>query len=283
MTGIPAPLAPHLRRDLSPEEVFGDYIDVVKRTIDNHPRSLQDMIGPSEVGDPCARRIGYKLLGTPERPKAPNWKATIGTAGHAWMESAFDGDNLRLSPNLEGQERWLIESELVAGYIDGLGLITGHSDLYDRVSDGNWDHKFVGPDQMRKYRTNGPGLQYKVQAHIYGQGWKFAGYPVRYVGISFLPRQGELAEAFPWAEPFDPAAAKWGLDRLTSIWRQVQVLGDGAPAVLETEDAYCSGCPFLRPGADNLAVGCPGHPGSRAATPPPAALTFGHAAQPALA
>lgn len=279
----PPPLPPHLREPLGPDQVFADYIDVVRRTITNHPRSLQAALGPSEIGDPCQRRLVYKLTGVPERASAPNWKATIGTAGHAWMETAFDTDNLRADQlaKLEGQERWLIESTLVVGYVPGLGLISGHSDLYDRVSCSNWDHKFVGPTQMRAYRSKGPGDKYRIQAHLYGRGWELAGHPINGVGIVFLPRNGELAEAFYWQEAYDPQVAVDALERLGQLWRLTQALGAGAAAVAETADDWCSHCPFLRPGAP-IEAGCPGHPGGRVGQTQ-GALSFGQSAQPALA
>lgn len=264
------------------EDVFDDYIDVVKAQINAHPRSLQKAIGPSEIGTPCERKLGYKLLQTAEQPRAVNWKATLGTAAHAWMEAAFDADNLRLAPLLEGQERWLIESKLTVGFVPNIGFISGHSDLYDRQTASNLDHKFVGPSQLKHYRKDGPGLQYKAQAHLYGQGWVNEGYPIRRVGIVFLPRQGELNEAHMWSEPFNPAAAQWALDRITRVAGLTAALGAGALPVLPTDDDWCSHCPFMRFGSEDLATACPGHPGSKAVAPQGTALTFGDPAQPAL-
>jgi hypothetical protein len=283
MSTPPPPLPVHLRDPLGPDRVFADYIAAIRRHIDDHPRSQQKILGPSEIGDPCERRVVYKMLQVPERPTPPNWKATVGTACHTWAEGAFDADNLRRAPNLEGQERWLIESTLVAGYVPGYGFIGGHSDLYDRVSRSNWDHKFPGPEAMRKYRSaNDPGPTYRIQAHTYGLGWENAGHTVTGVAIAFLPRNGELADAFFWSEEYDRQIAIDALGRVTRLWRLVEALGAGTPAVVETADEWCSHCPFLRPGATDVAHGCPGHPGSRVTTPAAPALSFGHTTQPAL-
>lgn len=280
---VPGPLpAPLTHYGADPAEVFDSYIDVVTRHINRHPRSLQKQIGPSEVGTPCARKVGYKLLGHPEQPRAVNWKATLGTAAHAWMEGAFDADNVAGAARLDGQERWLVETRLTVGYVPALGFITGHSDLYDRVTATNLDHKFVGPSQLRHYRKDGPGTQYKAQAHLYGQGWINAGYPCERVGIVFLPRQGELSEAHMWTEPFNPAAAEWALRRLGTIAGLTKALGDAALGVLETADDWCSHCPFQRFGSDDLAVACPGDPSSWSTRPQTPALSFGDPEQPTL-
>ena len=44
------------------ERVGGLIVDAAN----NAPRSLQKRIGPSEVGDPCERKLSYKLLDWPE-------------------------------------------------------------------------------------------------------------------------------------------------------------------------------------------------------------------------
>lgn len=278
------PLPAHLtRRGGDPEDLWQDYLAVVKRAIDAHPRSLQKSLGPSEVGTPCERKLGYKLLGHPERPMPPNWKATLGTAAHAWMEQAFDADNLKIAPELGGQERWLIETKLTCGFVPGMGFLTGHSDLYDRVTASNLDHKFVGPTQLKHYRSAGPSQTYKAQAHLYGVGWQMAGLPIDRVGICFLPRQGELADGFMWSEPLNAAAAKWAMDRLARIVALVNALGAESLPVLPTADDWCSHCPFQRFGSTDPKVACAGHPGSRSTQSEAPTLTFGQAAQPPLA
>lgn len=278
------PLPAHLtRRGGDPDELWEDYLAVVKRAIDAHPRSLQRSLGPSEVGTPCERKLGYKLLHHPERPMPPNWKATVGTACHTWMEGAFDADNLAQAIRLEGQERWLIETRLTCGFVPKMGFLTGHSDLYDRVTCSNLDHKFIGPTQLKHYKAKGPSQTYKAQAHLYGVGWQMAGLPIDRVAICFLPKQGELADGFMWSEALNPEAAKWALDRLGRIVGLVDALGSESLPVLPTAEDWCDHCPFMRFGSSDPKVACPGHPGSRSTQPETPALTFGDPAQPALA
>lgn len=250
-----------------------DYKQAIADAILNHPRSQQSEIGPSEVGISCDRRIGYKLLGHPE-PQKVNWKATVGTAIHAWLETVFDGYNLDHA-EFAGEERYLIENRVSAGPVPFLGYeLEGSCDLYDRVTGIVIDHKTISPSQLKKYRSQGPSQQYRAQAHIYGYAWRRAGFAVTAVAIAFLPRNGELTEAYIWSEPYDEQVALDAMARLAGIAQVTRTLGAIAPTYLPTSDAYCPWCPFFKAGSTDPAVACPGHPGSVANTPPQSALTL---------
>lgn len=253
-------------------QVGDDYMRVITNAIENHPRTLQEKIGPSEIGHACPRRIGYKLLNTPERVQEPNWKATIGTGAHMWLETAFDQDNLQFAANTgTGQERWYIETQVSVGVVDGVE-ITGHCDLYDRLTGTVVDHKTVGPTQLKKYKAAGPGQQYRVQANLYGYGWRRAGLPVNQVMIAFLPRNGSLAEAYIWQEPYDEQCAIEALQRLSGIAIATRMLGPAVIAQLPAVADYCAQCPYFHPSSRDLGVGCPGAEG--AITQPAPALTI---------
>ena len=258
-------LPAHLQRlDRSPQ---ADYLSAIIHTIENHPRSQQRAIGPSEVGEPCARKLGYKLLGVPERPQQPAWKPTVGTATHAWLEGVFDAANLRGIAALEDHERWMVETRLIVAYLPeleplvGTPWLQGSCDLYDRVTGRVIDHKAVGTAALRRCRTKGPGETYRTQAHLYGLGWVLRGHPVTEVVVSFLPRDGQLSDAVWWSEPFDRAVAEQAVERLRGLAVTVSALGAAAPTVLPTAESYCTFCPFYKPNGDDLTVGCPGHEG----------------------
>jgi hypothetical protein len=245
-----------------------EYLYAISQAITNHPRSLQRSIGPSEIGTPCSRRIGYKLLNHPEQEKPPNWLATIGTGAHMWLESAFDGYNLEHAPLLDGQERFYIETKVSVGEANGVE-VKGCCDLYDRVTHTVVDHKTVGPTQLVKYKRHGPGEQYRIQAHLYGRGWQRAGLPVSTVMIAFLPRNSPLADAYIWHEPYDEQVALDGLQRLAGISLVTEALGDDALPLLPTADAWCPHCPFFKAGSTDLKGGCPGDPSSNVNKPQP--------------
>jgi hypothetical protein len=227
---------------------------IIAERIESAPRSLQAELGPSEVGDPCARRIGHKLAGSPERTQPPKWKATVGTAIHAWLADCFDANNLAVAAeHLGGQERWLIEQRVDVG--DG---VTGTADLYDRVTATVVDWKSVGPTMLKGYRKDGPGEQYRRQLHLYGLGLERAGLPVDAVMIVFLPRQGELSDGYAWHEAYSAELAADALERYRGVRLIVDALGDAAPAALPMAPAWCGYCPFYGEPA-----GCPGHPDAR--------------------
>src|SRR5262245_59886330 len=87
--------APHIDRGHDPTQVRDELLYAITTAIANHPRSQQTASGPSEIGHPCQRRIGYILLGLPEVNADPAmaWKPTIGTAVHAWLEQALHAEN----------------------------------------------------------------------------------------------------------------------------------------------------------------------------------------------
>ena len=74
----------HAPCDINPDILATELFGIIEEAIAQQPRTLQTSIGPSEIGNPCDRRIGYKLAGI--QPVnglgAVNWKAFVGTAVH---------------------------------------------------------------------------------------------------------------------------------------------------------------------------------------------------------
>ena len=264
--------------DADPDLLKRELVDLITRAINHAPRSLQVAIGPSEIGHDCPRRIAYKLLGQPENQGEPNWKATVGTAIHAWLEEVMIADNETQAVRQgAGLTRWITEATVSVGEILGHS-ITGHCDLYDRVTGTVVDWKTVGPTQLTKYKAKGPGQQYRAQAHLYGRGWARRGQDVRRVAVMFLPRNGELREAYYWSEPYDEQVAVNALKRLEGIAIASKALGPAVLPQLDTADAFCTMCPYFKARSTDLTVGCPGHPTSRANSSnfDPSAPAFGH-------
>src|SRR5438093_427259 len=56
------------------------FLDLIKRKLNDNPRSRQRALGPSELGHPCARWLAYRLSGTPKGPELPPWRQTVGIA-----------------------------------------------------------------------------------------------------------------------------------------------------------------------------------------------------------
>ena len=266
----------HMRqRGSDPDLLRREYVHIVTKAVHGHARSQQRAIGPSEVGHPCERRLGYKLLDYDENTSVPNWKATVGTALHTWLEEAFSTDDQQWG-RAGADRRWILEQKLFCGMYDGQAL-TGSCDLYDVTTCTVVDHKTVGPTQLKKYKAGGPGAQYRAQAHIYGRGWQMRGEVVERVAIMFLPRNGELSEAYYWSEPYDEQVALAAIERLDRISKTTKALGDTALTVLPTADAFCSYCPYYKARSTDLTAGCPGDAGANVNTiPDSSAPAFGH-------
>jgi hypothetical protein len=243
-------------------EVGVEYLATITEAIKSHPRSQQIRIGPSEIGHPCARRLGYKLLGQAEHESKPNWKATVGTAIHEWLATVFDQWNLAHAAESAGQERFLVETKVTVGQMNGTD-VDGSCDLYDRATGTVTDWKTCGPTQLQKYRRAGPGSQYRSQAHLYGRGWQRAGYSVQAVQVVFLPRNGDLTDAVVWTEPYDENIAIAALARISGIHLATTILSHKALDQLGTADAWCHLCPYFKPSSQDLSQGCPGDAGAK--------------------
>jgi hypothetical protein len=229
---------------------------IIEVAILDHPRSAQPEIGASEIGTPCLRKLGHKLAGTPRaRPVEAAWRPTVGTAVHTWLESAFTKENERL-----GWDRWVLERKVTVGYYGGHVDLTGHCDVYDRLTRTVVDWKVPGPTTMKKVRAaKHPGETYKVQAHCYGKGWRNEGEDVETVAVYFLPSAGELGDAYYWSEPYDESTALAALARARSLHDAADTIGWSALlATLPRTEDYCTGCPWWRPGSADPSVSCPG-------------------------
>lgn len=199
------------------DELLTDLKQMVRNHANSHPRHNQKALGPSEVGHPCSRNIIARMLGFESiNPQFDPLASYIGVASHAAMEDAARLDNERLAA--EGKEgRWLPERKVHVR--DGL---SGTCDLYDTQTDTVVDYKFPGTSRMTLYRKQikagkPPSVIYRVQAHMYGRGYKREGFDVKRVGIWFLPRAGMLASSVLWTEPYDDELVERELTRLDNL------------------------------------------------------------------
>lgn len=238
--------------------------DLIVDAAANAPRSLQKRIGPSEVGDPCERRLAYKLLDWPAvRDDGDPIASIIGTGFHTWMEEVFTGRQAQLA---DGQQRYKVEERVTVRPhpIDAL-TVAGSSDLYDRATRTVWDWKLVGHTTLDKYRREGPGPQYRTQAHLYGLGQENAGETPERVAICFVGRYHEL-RVHVWTEPYDRQVALDALARLDAIRARLESSdardSEYAHAwwaqIPTDEQAKCRFCPWFKPGSEDFTTGCPG-------------------------
>lgn len=247
--------------DPADAELKQEIMDMILWADRNSPRSKQLAIGPSEVGDPCDRRIAYKLAGTPEiNTYRDPWPAIVGTAIHAWLENGIQRyQDYHLGPDYHYP--WLTELAVSPD-----PLVEGHSDVYNQNTQSVVDWKTCGVDAMRKYRKEVP-QGYRVQIQLYGLGHENAGRPVKDVILVFFPRSGWLGDMFIHREPYDRSVAEAALERMYSIGGQCLDLDvENEPQRFQDIEATpgdsCVWCPLFNKnlGPDICASdqGCPG-------------------------
>lgn len=264
---LPPLHAPYTGGD--PRQALRDARAVIEHAITNHPRSLQTAIGPSEIGTPCDHCLAAKLAGWAQvDERTIPWLPTVGTAVHAWLETAFIGhENDRNAVHTTGL-RYSTEAPVMVGHINGQE-IWGSTDLLDRHVGMTVDWKIVGPTTLRKAKT-GPSEVYRVQADLYAKGWNDAGVRVDHVAIAYLPRNAvSLDDAIWWTAPHDRARAVAALDRANRIATNLTALASLGDTAVTTwisqlpRDPDCWDCtrypdgkgltrPGHRPPADEL-------------------------------
>lgn len=228
----------------------------IESAIDAHPRSQQEQIGPSEIGTPCTRKLGHKLAGTaPVNTVSDGWRATVGTAVHAWLAGMLERANTML-----GQRRFLVEHTVTPGEI-GNDEFDGSCDCYDTETDTVVDWKIVGPTSLKRVKTHGPSVTYRTQLHAYARGWQREGKNVKHVAIYTLPAAGDFRQASFWSEPYDETVATQAIQRVSDVHSLVHTGGRSVLGLLPTADDHCSHCPYYQPNARDLTVACPGDPG----------------------
>lgn len=245
----PNPAATALKAELS---------EIILWNEQTSPRSKQQALGPSELGDECDRRIAYRIAGaTPVNIWSDPWPAIVGTAVHDWLERAVN--------RYQGEVKNLSYLTELRVYPDP--LVRGRSDIYKDDEGLIVDWKTTGIDGMRKLHKGIIPEGYKRQVMIYGLGHKRAGRQVREVALVFLPRGGWLDDMFVWRAPYDEQVALDALARMYRIGDQLMAMDiENNPhryqLVEATPGDSCVWCPFFNKEIDvDIAAsdkGCPG-------------------------
>lgn len=235
------------------EDLRSDLTDVIRWTDNHSSRSLQKTIGPSELGDPCERKIGYRLAGVKEMNEwSDPLPAIVGTAIHAWLERAITQFQA-----VHHMDRWVTESTV---QVDA--LLRGHVDLYDRETHTIIDFKTVSPTKLKDWKSKGPSEQHIDQVNLYAMGKVNAGEMVRYVALVAIPRSGWLSDVRVWTGLYEPARAQRALDRMYSIADKLIAMGEEIDfSQLPAQPGRgCSFCPWYVGGdGDASEAGCPGN------------------------
>lgn len=233
-----------------------DLQELIRVAAEQSPRSQQRLPGPSEIGDPCARRRAYKMLDVAAVNTVDPLPSVDGTGFHEWVEPAVLAYNTR-----HNRTRFIAEQQVEVR----AGLV-GTADVYDIDTATVIDWKRPGAKAFRGYRTNGPGPQYRAQIHLYGLGYTRLGFPVERVAVAFIPRGGLLSGMYLWLEPYDPQRAQAALDRYDQLLCAINDLDlehrpDHWGLIPATPD-HCHWCPWWQAGSTDPSQACPGEAGT---------------------
>jgi hypothetical protein len=160
--------------------------DLIFQAIEKHansrPRSLQTMVGPSDLGDTCDHCLSAKLAGWQKRTELA-WLPYIGTAVHEYVAQAFTGDE------------WISETSSMVGHVEGMP-VWGTADLFHIPTRTVVDFKVVGQATLTAAKRGEVREQYRRQVHLYARGLE-----AKHVAIMFLPRSSpDLYRSTVWWE-----------------------------------------------------------------------------------
>lgn len=224
--------------------------EVIRAKSNANPRGKVRAIGPSEVGDPCIRKLVYRISNQPKKNEYSDpWPSVSGTAIHAWLADAFTADK-------DGQ--WLTERRVQVR--DGL---KGSVDLFDVKSGTVIDHKCVGANSMKKVQANGPTDQQLTQINLYAYGLKQEGYEVKKVALAYYPLGGMLSGLHVWLGDYNEQLALDALARLDNAallndYLKPQENPENWEQIPATFSSSCMFCPYYLGKSQDLSKGCPG-------------------------
>lgn len=202
-------------------------------------RSLQTMIGGSEIGAECDRKIVYRLTGVKPTNLRDPLRTLVGLGLHHVLADIFTRANA-------GSARYLVE------YPAPYAGIPGSTDLHDRWVRTVIDWKVTTLQRIRQIRREGPTRQQTTQIHTYAASLIEQGEDVVAVALVFIPSDGTLDDIFVWRSPVDISIAVMAAERIERLSKLTPVTATAKPSRL------CPWCSHYRPGSTDIATGCPG-------------------------
>lgn len=228
--------------DTPPFDVSTTLIKQVKEYSAWSPRSQQTMIGASEIGTPCSRRLAYKLLGVQAvNTDTDSWPAIVGTSVHSYLERAF-----KKNPDYMTEVQVVLEP-----------WTKGTADLVHLPSKTVIDHKVVGATALKTYKAKGMSAQYRVQLNMYALGLRLQDIEIDKIAIMFWSRSGMMRDAFSISEPYDEALVEDTFKRFDAIKAMTQ-MGTTALPLIPTTPTHCLYCPYFFPLSTDATESCNG-------------------------
>jgi len=246
-------------------------------------RSRQTAIGPSQYGHPCGRHLVYMASGWDRSGGFTDpWPSILGTAGHAWLDTALrkanaegrqeltgSGDWCPAYPRSDRRQRhnsrddltcatcrkqlWTAPTWITEQRVTVAPGLSGQGDAFHVPTGTVVDFKILGGTkftELRKtppesnYWTKGDGQQYFRQIQGYGLGFINAGYAVNHVALAIFGRSKRLSDMYLITWPFDRAVVTETLGRLDAA-RTLAAAGVAPLAVpARPSTGACFFCPF---------------------------------------
>ena len=194
-------------------------------------RSKQTVIGISEVGMDCRKCVARKLAEVPLAPDG-SWFPFIGTAVHDQLEQGF---------NSRWPDEYHLENRLHVHSYKGLEL-GGSCDMFVPEAGVVNDWKVVGDAPLADAAKGKIKSQYRVQAMLYGLGWKNKGFNVTHVALTFLPRNKKLSEAQIVMLRYDEAVAMEALALLEVLIDAAELVGWDKVIAKQPKASFCWDC-----------------------------------------
>jgi hypothetical protein len=209
------------------EQVQNLILSAIEKHANSRPRSLQTMVGPSDLGDTCDHCLSAKLAGW-EKRKELAWLPYIGTAVHEYLAGAFTDDE------------WISETPSMVGHVDGMP-VWGTADLFHIPTRTVVDFKIVGANTLRAAKRGDVREQYQRQVHLYARGLN-----ARNVAILFLPRSMPdlYRGAVWWEDEYDEESVKATLIRANLLSFNTRTAADEYQHIKSLPRAQgCYDCP----------------------------------------
>lgn len=192
-------------------------------------RSFQTQIGISEVGSDCRKCVARKLAGRPKKPEG-SWYPFIGTAVHASLEEGFARwDDYKLEGRIDVHEYKTLK-------------LGGSCDMFAYKDGVVNDWKVVGERALKEAAAGKIKNQYRIQAMLYGLGWKRKGFNVTHVALTFLPRDVDLSNAQVVMLRYDEAVALEALAALEVMIDAAEIIGWDAVIEKQPKASFCWDC-----------------------------------------
>jgi len=196
-------------------------------------RSHQKQIGISEVGSDCRKCVARKLAQVYKKPSG-GWFPFVGTAVHAALEEGFaKWDNYKLEERLQV---WSYKDLVLGGSCD----MAAFTKKEDALIVNDW--KVVGDTPLREAGSGKIKEQYRIQAMLYGMGWRNKGENVTHVALTFLPRNQDLPNAEVVMFRYDEQVANEALDKLAVMMDAAELIGWDAVIEKQPKASFCYDC-----------------------------------------